>query len=313
MQVVAAPLYRSSGDRVSANRNGSVDYLRLVAAAGIVVFHLGGEGARVGYAGLPVLAALMGVFAVGRLDSAEGRKGLARQTRHLMLIWLAWSGLYGMMKLADLLASGASFADEFALSMLLTGPAIHLWFLPFAAGTLTLMRLASGWLRPCTVAGFARCAAVAGCASLAGFHLAATTGLPTPLPQWAAILPSLSCGLLRGMALGDRTRLALWGAALVVVLVLGTLTGATSEVALLAAALAAVGAALALPLPQTSGSDLARRLSMSVYLLHPLVVAVLLRLGDWPRETLPMLMAVLAASAIGGLALLRSPFGRWSA
>ena len=60
-----------------------------------------------------------------------GRYVCNRATR-LLVPFAVWSGIFGLLKLAEVLLTGVSLGSEFKPSMLLTGPAIHLWFLPFA-------------------------------------------------------------------------------------------------------------------------------------------------------------------------------------
>ena len=60
-----------------------------------------------------------------------GAYSIAR-ARRLLMPWLVWSVVYGGVKLAEALVEGQPLGSAFAPWMLLTGPAIHLWFLPFA-------------------------------------------------------------------------------------------------------------------------------------------------------------------------------------
>lgn len=311
MRVGTCSMYSANRHQVVSGRNGSIDLLRLVAAIGIVAFHLGGPLASIGYAGLPVFAALLGFNAVNRAHTDQGRQAMAGQARQLFLLWLVWSVIYGALKVAEVVAARHSPADEFAGWMLLTGPAIHLWFLPFAALTLLGLRLAGDRLTPASAAGFARGAGIAAAIALAGFGLSALPGLPIPLPQWLYVAPALAFGVLLALAGADRWRQVVWLAAATATVLLGSRVGPPSGAFTLLLSLSAIGLAMAVRLPQTPLSDMARRLSMSIYLLHPLMVALLLRLTHWPRDHMLMLTAVLLATGVVALLLLRSPFRRW--
>jgi surface polysaccharide O-acyltransferase-like enzyme len=52
---------------------------------------------------------------------------------------------------------------------------------------------------------------------------------------------------------------------------------------------------------------------MAVYILHPLIVATLMRLSDLPREGTAMLAMVIGASLMASLLILRSPLRGWMA
>lgn len=120
------------------SRNASLDYARLLAAIGIVWFHSGAPGAHLGYAALPfflMLTEWMAFATAGRMSFAP--YVLSRLNR-LMLPFAAWSLVYGGLKLVEIALSGRPLSSEFAWWMLATGPALHLWFLPFA----TLMSIA---------------------------------------------------------------------------------------------------------------------------------------------------------------------------
>lgn len=312
MRVGALSMFTTVQQPMTQGRNGSIDLLRLVAALGIVDFHLGGRLAAIGYAGLPVFAALMGYNAIRRTGTEKGRQALVAQARQLALLWLVWSAIYGALKVAEVVAARHSPADEFAAWMLLTGPAIHLWFLPFAALTLLGLRHAGRWLTPGSEAGFVRGAGLAAAVSLAAFGLSAQPGLPIPLPQWLYVAPALAFGLLLALAGDDRRRQAIWLVSVAATVLLCSRFGPPGAAFTLLLALSAIGLAMALRLPQTPVSDLARRLSMAIYLLHPMMVAVLLRLTHWPSGSAPMLPAVLLGTGGLALLLLRSPLRRWA-
>lgn len=82
-------------------RNGSLDYARFAAAFGIVFFYAGAAGSNIGYAALPFFLIVMIVLAIpsaARLGFADYTSGRARR---LLLPWLLWSGVYGSLKLAE--------------------------------------------------------------------------------------------------------------------------------------------------------------------------------------------------------------------
>lgn len=283
-----------------SEQNGTLDAARLLAAAGIVVFHTGAPGAALGYAGLPFFLVLLVL-----LMPVSAEQGFNRFARHrfkrLILPWLGWSLVYGGLKLAEAFALQRPIEQSFAPWMLLTGPALHLWFLPFAF-------VASLALWPLTTKGHARAAwpaagttarttawTTAGIA--AGIVLLLAIPLlpmilplqpmPIPVPQWLFALPPLLLGLVllalpanmhwAFMALYAGLGLALdWPGGMLQTAIGGGL----------------VLACLALPCPANRWTDCAARLSLPLYLAHPLIISLLHRTAGLSDS--PLLMALLA-------------------
>lgn len=282
-------------------QNASYDYARAMAAFGIVVFHAGAPGAAIGYAALPFFLLLMLVFA---LPGAERRDpGAYARARWQRLMWpfFLWSGVYGALKLAEVALTPATFGDEFAPHMLLTGPAIHLWFLPFA---------------------FVCCLALSPLARMARARMLWALGLPLgllglalalqaarqgqalapPLAQWAYVAPAACLGMALALT-QSRPRMQA-GLALGFVL-LATVAGWGSGLVQLALALALLLACGQVHLPVTRASRLAAQTSMGVYLAHPLVFSLLERSTSLAKSTL--LFALLATGLALAATLLARP------
>jgi len=272
-------------------RNATLDLARLAAAAGIVFFHVGAPGAWLGYAALPFFLMLTLVLAW----PAARRQGFAAlaagRGRRLLGPWLGWSAAYAALKLADAVATGRPPATEFAPWMLATGPALHLWFLPFAfAACLALWPVARA------AAGLGGRGRAGLAAALVAAAVAAAVlrpaGLAPPLAQWSYALPAVLLGA--GLALVPE---ALAAAALAAVATAGLAAagwpGGATQLALAAAALVACRA---LPLPDSAAARRAADLSLGVYLAHPMVAAVLLRVTPLPEASLGLALATLAGA-----------------
>jgi len=276
--------------------NATLDHARLGAAFGIVLFHSGAPGAAIGYAALPfflIVMLMLGAPGAARLTFSAYATGRARR---LLLPWLIWSGAYGLLKLTDALVNGAALSTEFAPWMLLTGPALHLWFLPFAfAACLMLYPLA----RIGTPRGRGLALALCGLAALAAQGLNQGGALPPPLAEWRFALPAVCFGFGFALAAGRPgfgAVLAVAGAALgLAALSLGWTEGLEQ----LALALVLLAICRALPRPATALSDRAAQCALGVYLAHPLVMALLLRATPLPEASL----ALAAATALGALGL----------
>lgn len=103
-----------------------IELLRIVSAFGIVWFHSGAKGHELAYAGLTVFLILSTYFA---RSEGNARTLLRRRFERLLIPWLFWFALYGALNLArgaPVLPSG-----EGTLAALLSGPSIHLWYMPF--------------------------------------------------------------------------------------------------------------------------------------------------------------------------------------
>ncbi|MDS9466425.1 acyltransferase family protein [Paracoccus sp. MBLB3053] len=234
-------------------RNGSIDYFRLVAAFGIVWFHSQAPFHRLAYLGLPFFLILLG------MPSGEG---LRHRLRRLLVPFVIWSAVYGAVNTAQALSRGAPPFDWLQANMLLTGTALHLWFLPFAClvallGTL-LRAQAPLLLAPILAALLVACFA--------------TPTMP-PFGQWAfGIVPAL-IGLAY-FRLGSRALLSLTLSGAVLFALRDDPDNATIV----------WGSALAIfvtsiHLPSTWLSELCARLSLTVYLAHILVQVIGGKLG----------------------------------
>lgn len=113
-------------------RNGTLEYTRLLAAFGIVFFHAKAPGSEVGYAALPFFVLLLVVMAGPSSQNCSLPVYLQSRAVRLFVPWLAWSLVYGLLKFCEVLVTGTPLHAEFNLSMLISGPALHLWFLPLS-------------------------------------------------------------------------------------------------------------------------------------------------------------------------------------
>lgn len=104
-------------------RNGLVDYSRLLAAFGIVWYHSGALGHQASYISLPFFAVLI---------SLSGGGDLTTRARRLLVPFVTWSVIYGLVEAMFALRYGRPLLSWWLPEMIVTGTVIHLWFLPFA-------------------------------------------------------------------------------------------------------------------------------------------------------------------------------------
>ena len=170
--------------------------------------------------------------------------------------------------------------------MVLAGPSIHLWFLPFAA----LLLAVQARLRPAGLPVLAGLGAIA-------LWAAALPGLPVPLAQWVSVLPAAWLGLV--MQGSDRPALvAALGGAGFLALSLSPWPGPVFQTGLAALL---VAAALHWPRVTTPLTCRLGAVSFGVYLLHPAVIAVAARGPQMPGRAL--LAVVFLVSALTAAAL----------
>jgi hypothetical protein len=261
-------------------RNGTLEYARLWAAFGIVFFHAKAPGAAIGYAALPFFLILLVMMAAPAAQSHSFTHYMRSKASRLLMPWLAWSLIYGGLKLGEVLATGAPLASEFHLSMLLSGPALHLWFLPFAFAACLLV-YASGAVtgsggNPLVCALFAVLA-------LGSLLVQEALNAPAPFNQWLYGMPAVFMGLALVSGprhLGAQVMFITGFSALALVF------GATAGLFQLVLAVSLFLFCTTAPSPETALARQAGAAAMGVYLAHPLILSVLSRTTSLQEHSL---------------------------
>lgn len=273
---LSAPYARVSPPSHTDTRNGSVDYLRFVGSLGIIWFHLDLPGSGIGLAALPMFVALFVCFGVGRDISALNRR--------MLYPWLIWSGVFGVAKLAQAFISGVPLSGEFAWWMLLAGPSIHLWFLPFSYMFVVIVSQMRRPMRGMAVVVLVPCSI-----------WLADLSLPQPFAQWVTVIPAACMGLVLSH-LGPRSRRAhFFGWSSVAIAALMVMAGSETVALQYVIGISAVLLALALQVRASAASQVLAETSFGIYLLHPLVFALVLYL---PLDGLAVQAAVVIPVSI---------------
>jgi peptidoglycan/LPS O-acetylase OafA/YrhL len=179
-------------------RNSLHDLARFAGALAILWFHARGPGSWVGQLAMPVFFVLLGWYALASARTQPFARFAGRRFRRLMLPWFVWSAVYGALSVVKALTAGQPPFAFLEPWMLLSGTALHLWFLPFAfAASLALAittRHAPGLLGPVPAAVICSVAALPALATdYAHAPIPAREWLPAlPLVAWPALLWSLS-------------------------------------------------------------------------------------------------------------------------
>jgi len=274
-------------------RNASYDYARLIAAFGIVFFHVQAPGARFGYAALPFFLMLMIVMGLPAVQKQPFLTYARTRSQRLLRPWLIWSAIFGALKLLEVALTHRMLADEFALHMLITGPAIHLWFLPFAlVACLGIYPIAHAVPKQHLMPLIGLLLALA----LVVHAIRQDQTYDVPLAQWAYVTPAIFLGLGLGLIAS-----LLWAQIVVALGFVGIawVMGWTDGLFQLGLACAALIACGLIRLPQTRASDLAAATALGVYLVHPLMISVLERTTSM---TASVSLAVFACAMAWGFA-----------
>jgi hypothetical protein len=278
-------------------RNGHLDYAKLLAACGILWFHTGAPGASYGYAGLGfffivlVLFTVPGALGLRPVDFAKHR------ALRLLVPWVICCFLYSGVKLIEVLSTPRTFADEFAAWMVFTGPALHLWFLPFA---FVVSLFIYPFIRYATAAYQIARYPLAFC-----FGMLTLISLSLPLPQgtpwaqWTYALPSICFGLFVVFSGANTLQILGTAAGFGVVSLAAGWPGAPQ----LLLAIALLLWAFTIPFQATALSAKAARVALLVYLLHPFIAALLRRMTTVPDDSVSFASLLLVMTLITCAAL----------
>lgn len=234
---------------MKAAQNGLVDYGRFLAALALVWFHSRAPGAGIAAAALPVFLVLLAV---------PSRSSVMQRAERILVPFVSWCLVFALLRTALALKQGAAPFSWWDWSMLVTGTWIHLWVLPFAF----VAALLAPW--------FQHPLASMGTAFLVAFLLA-SEGTPdlVPFGQWSiGVIP-----VLVGIAFHS------WGWRLAVITLLGSwlilyFGRPMADISTMLAGTALALVCLCATLPATQLSAWCARLSLGIYLAHPLVIIV---------------------------------------
>jgi peptidoglycan/LPS O-acetylase OafA/YrhL len=306
---------------VPSQRVAGIDFLRIMAAVGIIWFHTeGAPYALIGYAGLPAFLLIYFSLVIKQSRAHTTGEFVRRRWDRLLKPWLFWSAAYGLCRVikAAHTMDVSSIERMFSVETLLVGTRIHLWYLPYAFASGLLLHVLNRRIREtndlmvvfaATFLGIS--ALAAGAISLQTYHLA------PPLPQWEFGLAALPLGLAVGRALtipSRRTQMLLLS------VVCTTTVGTSAILTSLGWGSTAIPYSLAMLLVclaygwQINGNGLIATvapLTLGMYLLHPLVICGLTQF--LPAEGHYAAFVILAACVSGAVtwALMQTPLRRF--
>lgn len=282
--------------------NASYDYARLLAVVGIIWFHAHAPGGPIGYSGLALFVILLVVMALPQIMATRLQPHrappmlcyAAARAQRLLVPWLIASAFYGGLKLVEV-SRGAPFFTEFTLSMWLTGPALHLWFLPFAFAVCLALWPLGRVLQRITPRHAASLALLFTAIALGALAQAQNPAALIPLAQWIYALPAVLFGValsLTGLRPSRMLGLTLLFACCALS---ANWTMGLTEIIVASLLLALC---TALPLRATALSRLSARSALALYLIHPAVMAVILRTGLAAEGTTALALTVTGVSLV---------------
>jgi len=186
------------------------DRLRVIGSLDIIGSHLTGSHTFAGV-GLPIFLMISVALSVRTADARHFGNFVAKRVRHIVVPWLFWSVVIAMefwlptSQLAHSQGWGNSWSPpvQWKPQMLLYGPEIHLWFLPFVAiAGITGASLQRTFRLYCQVP-WAEAAITWSAGALAVLTLALAPWLlhGWPFEQWAFSLPAVCLGFAMGRLL----------------------------------------------------------------------------------------------------------------
>ena len=304
---------QDSGTSSRRGREWPLEYLRILAAVGIVWFHNSTAPLHwLGLSGLWVFLLISFTLLSRTAPNQPMAAFAAVKARRVMVPWVFWSVAYLLFGLWQFHRHGTPFYERW---MLLTGFSLHLWYLPYLFGSAITLHFArrsnAAFDRPAGVLFFV----------LVGLVLLAANGVwhpdTPPFAQWMTAVPVTLLGYAWGrIALLPDTRSRRTAATALAVCVVAMCIarlfmpgrhGQDGMTVLLGfAAFVAIGA---LPLPSTAAVRLLSPLTLGIYLVHPLVMAVFAKMTGESGSLLRIIM-VFAASAVVVYGMKKIPFLR---
>lgn len=278
-------------------RVDAIDYLRFVSAIGVLWFHAKAPLWQLAYAGLTAFLFLSIALPSGDKARKYPVQFIVSRARRLLLPFLLWSLFYSVMKVSQAYYEGAPLAQEFKAWMILTGPVLPLWFLPYAfVSSIVLIILQERYLKK-TKSTFLLLVFVAASVQIwASRYISG--GAPTPLAQWAYALPVVLFATSWRMRKITPYAPAIIIGTVVLSAMIPRFAGGSASSAIIIGILATL-VCIAIPKRTLPLSRLVAYLSMPIYLLHPASLAILKQAGL--REPLTLALAGLAACCVVGV------------
>ncbi len=262
--------------------NATVDYLRMLAAILIVLFHAGAPAGGFSVAAVGVFAFFFAFFTLRSVRAEATDTPIRNKARRLLRPWLTWSLLYAALILGGALTSDQSVPAAFADWLPPHATQYQLWFLPWAF-VVALVLIGAAPLIPDRPGIGAASLLLCGGAFLSALALlvAERAGLPEFFALWVLYVPSAMAGALAYILRGSTAGLAILAGGSVAMALAADTVGLHGAQQLVLGVPAAM-LALHFRTPASRWSRHLGKMSMDVYLVHAAVIAILVRVFDVP-------------------------------
>jgi peptidoglycan/LPS O-acetylase OafA/YrhL len=190
----------------------SIDRLRVLAAFGIVWFHTeNAKGVSIGYAGLPMFIMIFCALCSRQIIPEAVLPYSNRKARRLLMPWLFWSAVFLGVNFLKVVIQNREFSATFKWHMLITGPSIHLWFLPYAFAAALIVNMLQRWANHIRSNLDILLSVICGIILLFGCSvLLQLIQVPVPFCQWIFGLPAIILGFCIGRVYAKIPKQAQW-------------------------------------------------------------------------------------------------------
>jgi len=303
--------------KTASNRIAGLDRLRILAALGIVCFHvLTGVGQSIGHAGLPAFLMLScALVTIKRRGEGLG-EFTAQRAERLLMPWLFWSVVYLVFRLLSRAYARKDFGELFTLQTLLVGTGPHLWYLTYAFVMCVIVYVVHRRVMNSSPDITVVSGSILG---LAFFLLSSllVTSVPEPFRQWLFGLPAVPLGFVLGYAyllLSTRKRRIFYIALVVAVVLESVLIGIFRGYELAVPYGVAVIFVCFAFLGNSRTDRLTYRwasLTFGIYLIHPLVISLFDIVGLRKVNHYMHIAAVFLTTSVVTLVLQKTPLRRF--
>lgn len=280
-------------------RYTNLDYLRILAALGIVWFHTLDAPARdVAYAGLPIFLLMSVAFMSMKPDVVSWWPYVKKQSSRLLAPWLFWSVFYLAVKLWHSSTNSESILGSLSPGMIVGGTSGHLWYLTFCFTASLVIWFLVRQTRSLPLELIISIAVVSGCTLL--WHQSIITQylqLGFPWQQWFYAMPAIPIGFAIGRSQLIPEKLQKWRVLAVSVLasisvcVLLWSTEQCSTAVSYAVAITLVSGGFVLPQTNKFVVAFLPSLTLGVYVMHPFIQDIVFKFSQ--NHISPMLRVLL--------------------
>ena len=297
------------------NWNGSFDLIRILAAFGIVWFHLIENETRfLGYAGLFVFLLLSAYLVAMTADKKPWKALIRNRALRLLVPWVFWSAFYLAFDLAREWRHGVPLGRNLTPFMLLSGGYLILWYFMFVFWAALAIRLCMDLTRrlsnTTTSALYGGFGIVVLCLMFMSIE---SLRLPPPLGEWRAAVPIIILGVFfqrSGLVENSITKILLRVGMLLAVLAICIHWREIPQSFSILLGVSVFAGSLWIKVPSSSTLRLWAGLSLGIYVLHPFISTCLFSFFGDIYEPIFLVFLVFFASALVVYGLKKTPLMR---